>query len=215
MKRKLEGLVQLEPSLQIALEEANEKLHFIRYGEQRRLTHDRSRQTLVDAGDELSEQEAPPVSKVVSWTSEPQNTPPVSMKVQEQIQSPPESSGRRNSERKVRRESYSLSEHSVSSPNNPLPGQAPSSSRGDDEIPVPDLDPDGRVVSLHPQGVDEWDRLSDSDEEQTEFAGVRKSKPFVDVHEFLRSVSIREQKGETDPERSSDEDDDDESASVY
>jgi hypothetical protein len=208
--------VRLEPSLQIALDEADEKLHFIRYGEQRRFSPERSPQTLLDAGDEFSKL-PPPVSRP---SDPPQNTLPVSVQVREEMRSPPESSRWRNSERKAHREPSSLPDAAASSPKAaPLPAQAPSSGSdptGDDEIPVPDLDPDGRVVSLRPHGLDEWDRLSDSEEEEAELVGqVRRSKPFVDVHEFLRSVSVREQREETGSERSSDEEEDDESASVY
>jgi hypothetical protein len=216
--RKLESLVRLEPALQIALDEANEKLHFIRYGEQR---HSSQPQTLIDAGDEeFSEQ--PAKIRLASRPSVPvQNPQSKPIQAQEEIQIPSESSRRSNNERKppttdppqltavpapVRTHAAALA------PSAPTP-----SSLGEDEIPVPDLDPDGRVVSLMAPELDEWDRLSDSSGEGKRFSG-RKDKPFVDVHEFLRSVSIREQKRNSagGPEQSSDdEDDDDESASVY
>jgi hypothetical protein len=95
---------------------------------------------------------------------------------------------------------------------------APIDSSSDREIPVPELDSDGRVVCAHPLGRDEWDQLSDSsgEDEKAEFVTLKKAgQPYVDVHAFLQSVYVREQRREPSSDEDEMDGDDDESASVY
>jgi hypothetical protein len=220
-KQKLERLVHLEPTLQPVLKEVNERLS--RMGHVPPRAEEKQLQTLepsplrVRPSRSPRERQPHPVPSRIAFAS------PETLLSRLPVAKFPTSS---DIPRLASPSRPDLARPTLpTSPTPPLAAAlsrraAPIDSSGDREIPVPDLDPDGRVVSSHPLGRDEWDRLSDSSGEGDGVFQRLKTggpKPYVDVHAFLQSVYVREQTRAlgADSEAEEDIDDDQSASSVY